>query len=57
MTEDVYGNLFAGIYTTGPATGGASIYKSIDGGAHWFNVYYDSDARHIHCITVDKSNN
>ena len=57
MTEDNYGNLFAGVYSTGPATGGASIYKSTDFGAHWINVYNDSDARHIHCITVDKSNN
>lgn len=57
MAEDSNGNLFAGIYTTGLTTGNASIYRSTDGGGHWAVVYYDSSARHIHCITVDKSNN
>jgi len=56
MAEDSNGNLFAGIYTTG-TTGNASIYKSTDGGANWITVYYDSSARHVHCITIDKSNN
>ena len=57
MTEDANGYLFAGVYTTGFTTGNAAIYKSIDGGANWFSVYFDSSARHIHCIEVDKSNN
>ena len=33
------------------------LWRSIDGGAHWVTVYYDSNARHIHCITVDPANN
>lgn len=57
MAEDSYGNLFAGIYTTGTTVGNASICRSIDGGAHWTVVYYDSSARHVHCVEVDKSNN
>ncbi|MGD0405359.1 MAG: hypothetical protein ABSB10_01720 [Candidatus Bathyarchaeia archaeon] len=56
MDEDSNGNLFAGIYTTG-STGNASICKSTDGGDHWQTVYYDSAARHVHDVTVDKSNN
>ena len=56
MDEDSNGNLFAGIYTTG-STGNASICKSTDGGDHWQTVYYDSTARHVHDVTVDKSNN
>ncbi len=57
MTEDAYGNLLVGVYTTGTTTGNASIFRSTDGGATWTTVYYDSTARHIHCIVVDKSNN
>jgi hypothetical protein len=56
MDEDSNRNLFAGIYTTG-STGNASICKSTDGGDHWQTVYYDSAARHVHHVTVDKSNN
>jgi photosystem II stability/assembly factor-like uncharacterized protein len=57
MDEDSNGNLFAGIYTFDNTTGNARVYKSIDGGASWATVYYDSNARHVHCITVDKGNN
>jgi hypothetical protein len=56
MTQDSSGNLFAGIYTTG-SVGNATIFKSTDGGAHWTIVYHDTSARHIHCVTVDLSNN
>jgi photosystem II stability/assembly factor-like uncharacterized protein len=56
MTEDTNGNLFVGIYTVGNV-GNASICKSTDGGEHWSRVYYDSAARHVHYITVDKANN
>ena len=56
IAEDSNGNLFAGIYTTG-TIGNASICKSVDGGANWSTVYYDSGARHVHYVTVDKSNN
>jgi hypothetical protein len=56
MAQDSNGNLFAGIYTTG-SVGNATILKSTDNGAHWTTVYYDSHARHIHCVTVDLANN
>lgn len=56
MTEDNLGNLYAGIYTTG-SNGNATILRSVDGGAHWSILYYDSAARHVHCIAVDKANN
>jgi hypothetical protein len=56
IAQDSYGNLFAGIYTSG-AVGNASILKSTDGGAHWSTIYYDAHARHIHCLAVDLSNN
>ena len=57
MAEDSNGNLFAGIYTTGSYTANATICKSTDGGASWSIVYYDSTARHIHCVAVDLANN
>jgi hypothetical protein len=56
MTEDTNGNLFVGVYTAG-SVGNARIYRSTDSGANWTSVYYDSAARHVHCITVDESNN
>lgn len=56
MAEDSNGNLFAGIYTRGLIAGNASICKSTDGGASWSVVYYDSGARHVHCIAIDQSN-
>jgi hypothetical protein len=56
ITEDNSGNLFAGVYTIGWVAN-ARIYKSTDGGGHWTQVYYDATARHVHCITADKSNN
>jgi hypothetical protein len=56
MTEDSSGVLFAGVYTTG-TTGNARIYRSTDGGANWASVYYDSAARHVHCVAADESNN
>ena len=57
MTEDSNGNLFVGIYTTGSYTANASVYKSLNGGATWSSVYYDSNGRHIHCVSVDLANN
>jgi hypothetical protein len=61
MDEETNGSLFAGIYTTtdqfGNPVGNASILKSTNFGATWQTVYYDSGARHIHCIAVDKANN
>jgi hypothetical protein len=56
MTQDSNANLYAGIYTTGN-TANATILKSTDNGAHWTPIYYDTQARHIHCITVDLSTN
>ncbi|MDR0372393.1 MAG: hypothetical protein LBI79_02345, partial [Nitrososphaerota archaeon] len=56
MTQDSNGNLFAGIYTTGN-TANATILKSTDNGAHWTVIYHDTQARHVHCITVDLSTN
>jgi photosystem II stability/assembly factor-like uncharacterized protein len=55
MAEDASGVLYLGVYTTGQ-TGNASICKSVDGGAHWSTVYYDSNARHVHCVAVDRAN-
>ena len=55
MTEDANGVLYLGVYTVG-TLGNASICKSSDGGAHWTTVYYDSTARHVHCVTVDLAN-
>ena len=57
MTADTNGNLFAGAYTTGSAASNTRIYRSTDGGATWVSVYYDSSARHVHCVSVDESNN
>jgi hypothetical protein len=54
--EDSNGNLFAGVYTL-KDTANARIYKSTNNGASWTNIYYDSTARHIHDVKVDKSNN
>lgn len=56
MDEDSRGTLFASGYTTDAASN-ARIYRSTDGGATWVSVYYDSAARHVHCVTVDDSNN
>jgi len=55
IDEDSSGNLFAGVYTTGPTTGNARIYKSVNNGSSWIQVYYDSDGRHIHDIAVDRT--
>ena len=57
MAEDSNGNLFVGVYTTGSYAANARIYKSTDGGSSWTSVYYDSAARHVHCVTVDPANN
>jgi photosystem II stability/assembly factor-like uncharacterized protein len=57
IAEDSNGNLFMGVYTTGDSTSNARIYRSTDGGLNWVSVYYDSSARHVHCVTVDESNN
>jgi hypothetical protein len=57
MTEDSSGNLFAGVYTSGSPLADARIYKSIDGGATWTTVYYDSVARHVHCVYIDPTDN
>ena len=56
MAEDSNGNLFAGVYTTNSASN-ARIYESTDNGTNWVSVYYDSTARHVHCVTVDLSDN
>ena len=56
MDEDTNGVLYVGIYTT-DYTGNATILKSTDAGANWETVYYDSGARHVHCVAVDKANN
>jgi hypothetical protein len=56
----VYVNKLNYIFTS-PTSNATSdelgLWRSIDGGAHWVTVYYDSNARHIHCITVDPANN
>jgi hypothetical protein len=57
MAEDSSGNLFAGVYTAGSSESNARIYRSTDGGATWVSVYYNSSARHIHCIAVDGTDN
>jgi hypothetical protein len=57
IAEDSIGNLFAGIYTAGSYTANATICKSTDGGTSWSIVYYDSTARHVHCVAVDLANN
>ena len=57
MTEDSSGNLFAGVYTSGSPLADARIYKSTDGGATWTSVYYDSVARHVHCVYIDPTDN
>jgi hypothetical protein len=57
MDEDKSGNLFAGVYTTGTSNSDARIYKSANNGISWTSVYYDSQARHVHDVAVDKSNN
>jgi photosystem II stability/assembly factor-like uncharacterized protein len=56
IDEDANGKLFIGVYTRGKNKN-AKIYRSTDGGASWTLVYFDSKARHIHAITVDKANN
>jgi photosystem II stability/assembly factor-like uncharacterized protein len=57
IDEDNNGTLYAGVYTTGSLNSNARLYQSSDNGSSWNSVYYDSSARHIHCIRVDKSNN
>lgn len=56
IDEDSNGRLFAGLYTRGQIKN-ARIYRSIDSGTTWTQIYFDSKARHIHDITVDKANN
>ncbi len=56
IDEDSNGNLFAGIYTLNSVSN-ASILKSTNGGDDWNLVYYDSLARHIHEVVVDKTSN
>jgi photosystem II stability/assembly factor-like uncharacterized protein len=56
IDEDANGRLFAGVYTRG-STKNARIYRSIDFGASWTSVYFDSKARHMHDIAVDKITN
>ena len=55
IDEDSSGTLFAGVYTTGPTTGNARIYRSVNNGSSWDQVYYDSAGRHIHDIAVDRT--
>ena len=57
IDQDNNGALFAGVYTTGSLNSNARIFRSVNNGSTWDSVYYDSQARHIHCIRVDKSNN
>jgi hypothetical protein len=57
MAEDSNGKLFVGVYTVGYYAANAAIYRSSDSGTTWSRVYYDSNARHIHCVTVDPANN
>jgi len=57
IDQDTNGNLYAGVYTLGDANSDARIYKSTNNGASWSSAYYDSSARHVHCVRVDKSNN
>ena len=54
IDEDSKGRLFAGIYTRGQ-TKNARIYRSDDFGASWRSIFFDSKARHIHFVTVDKA--
>jgi hypothetical protein len=56
IDEDNEGRLFAGVYTDSTTVGNARIYRSIDNGATWASVYYDSDGRHVHDVKVDRSN-
>ena len=57
MVEDSNGKLFVGVYTVGYYAANAAIYRSSDSGTTWNRVYYDSNARHIHCVAVDPANN
>lgn len=59
LDQDTLGNIFCGVYgdNAGDIPGAAVIYKSTDDGLTWTQSYYDPDARHIHELTIDKSNN
>ena len=57
LDENSSGSLFAGVYTEGSTTANASILRSTDGGDNWVTVYYNSTARHVHDVTVDKTTN
>lgn len=59
LDQDTLGNIFCGVYgdNAGDIPGAAVIYKSTDDGLTWTQSYYDPDARHIHDLTIDKSNN
>ena len=56
MDEDCNRTLFACVYTRDKIKN-ARIYRSADSGASWVPIYYDSNARHMHHVVVDKINN
>lgn len=57
IDSDSTGTIYAGIYSAVTTSNDAYIYKSINNGASWVQVYYDASARHIHQIKVDPKNN
>jgi hypothetical protein len=52
MTEDDQGNLYAGNYCKTEGID-ATVYKSIDGGVSWADVYHQRENQHIHTIRWD----
>lgn len=56
IDDDSSGYIYAGIYSLNTINN-AKIYKSIDGGDNWTEVYDGGAWRHCHAIEIDKSNN
>ncbi len=54
IDESGKGQIYAGVYTEGSAVSNSSILKSTDGGDTWNTIYYNSTARHVHDINIDK---
>lgn len=55
IDEDANGNIYAGVYTL-EATANSKLYKSTDFGATFSMVKNFTPFRHIHALTVNKSN-
>jgi hypothetical protein len=56
IDQDSNGNIYAGVYTL-EETANAKVYKGTNNGQTWTVVYGGGSYRHVHGVTVNKSNN